>query len=44
MVYDSSAKVYDLTAIDTRCTKLGDCGKKASFAALNRETQPAECT
>ena len=28
----------------SRCTKLGDCGKKASFAALNRETQPAECT
>src|SRR5271166_2746447 len=26
----------------SRCTKLGDYGKKASFAALNWETQPRE--
>jgi hypothetical protein len=27
-----------------RCTKLGDYGEKASFAALNWETQLANCT
>jgi hypothetical protein len=28
----------------SRCTKLGDSGKKASDAALNWETQPVNCT
>jgi thiosulfate/3-mercaptopyruvate sulfurtransferase len=28
----------------SRCTKLGDYGKKALYAALNWETQPANCT